>query len=467
MSRQAENSTSVLRQREIIENWAKANDHQIVAWAEDVDVSGSLSPFEAPALAPYLTDEGKETWDIMVAWKLDRVARRSIPLHHLFGWLQDNDKTLVCVADNIDLSTWVGRMVAGVIAGVAEGELEAISARAKAGAKKSRELGRWTGGPTPYARRPVEKEGGGWKLEWEPKETKTLKEIIERVKEGNSLNSIALDLTARKVPPPTKRGTIWRHEAIKKILTNQGLMGWYVHEGRPVLDDEGKPILLNEPLLTAEEFYDLQEIISKRAIKKKKKSEYKESPLLHVLKCWYCGANMFYQIINRKNGGVYTSYYCGKRCELGKKMVRGSVVEEQVNEIFLVELGRFQVKKKVTTLDNSYELEEAQAAYKELAEFLPTAPDSNTRQMLMEQLAVIGNRIKGLETQKAPGTSWEDTGETYADVWSTLDEQGRRKFLVDNGITVRVRQVTAGKKGSAGVIQTEFLVPEELKKHLN
>ncbi len=44
LSRMTEESTSAARQREIIEMWAKSNDHEIVGWAEDIDVSGSVDP---------------------------------------------------------------------------------------------------------------------------------------------------------------------------------------------------------------------------------------------------------------------------------------------------------------------------------------------------------------------------------------------------------------------------------------
>jgi len=127
LSRLTEESTSAARQREIIEQWAKANDHEIVGWAEDVDVSGSVDPFDTPQLGGWL--RRPDEWDILCAWKLDRVGRRAIPLNKLFGWTLENRKVLVCVSDNIDLSTWVGRLVANVIAGVAEGELEAIRER--------------------------------------------------------------------------------------------------------------------------------------------------------------------------------------------------------------------------------------------------------------------------------------------------------------------------------------------------
>jgi site-specific DNA recombinase len=50
LSRSTEESTSIERQREVVQQWADANGHTVVGWATDVDVSGSLDPFKTPQL---------------------------------------------------------------------------------------------------------------------------------------------------------------------------------------------------------------------------------------------------------------------------------------------------------------------------------------------------------------------------------------------------------------------------------
>src|SRR6202012_4830091 len=152
------------RQREIITSWAAANDHQIVGWAEDLDVSGSVDPFDTPALGAWLNERSHE-FDVVCAWKLDRMGRDAIRLNKLFGWCLDNGKTVVSATEGIDLSTPVGRLIANVIAFLAEGELEAIRERTKASQKKLREQGRWGGGKPLYGYRAAEREdGAGWEM---------------------------------------------------------------------------------------------------------------------------------------------------------------------------------------------------------------------------------------------------------------------------------------------------------------
>lgn len=130
ISRATDESTSIERQREFITRWAEAHGHTVVGWAVDEDVSGSVDPFDTPALGPWLTDPSKaHEWDILAAWKLDRLGRNAIQLNKLFGWTLEHGKTLVSCSESMDLSTTTGRMLAAIIAGIAEGELEAIRER--------------------------------------------------------------------------------------------------------------------------------------------------------------------------------------------------------------------------------------------------------------------------------------------------------------------------------------------------
>lgn len=202
LSRLTEESTSVDRQRELIEKWSDMNDHTIVGWAEDVDVSGSVDPFEAPQLGHWFREENRDKWDILVAWKLDRIGRRAIPLNKVFGWMLEYEKTLVCVSDNIDLSTWVGRLVANVLAGVAEGEIEAIKERTRSSRKKLLESGRWTGGPVPYWLTPEKVPEGGWVLSLNTETAPILRRAIDEVLDGSAVHTAAERLNEHGVPSP-------------------------------------------------------------------------------------------------------------------------------------------------------------------------------------------------------------------------------------------------------------------------
>lgn len=468
ISRATEESTSIERQRELIENWARDNDHEIVAWAQDIDVSGSVSPFDAPELGPYLKEPLSEEWDILVAWKLDRLARNSINTHKLFAWIIEQDKTLVCISENIDLGTWVGRMVASVIAGVAEGELEAIRERTKASKKKMREQGRWFGGRPPYGYEPV-KRGAEWRLEKQPEEQKVVQKIFEMALDGVSAWAIANWLNNEKIPTATesrwgKKTKGWQGETVRQILRNKAYLGWTMHENSLVLDAVGKPVEKCEPSIGAEDFNKIQEFLLAR---KGRQTGGKTSPLLGILKCWDCGQNMHIKRQKLSTGKINEGYYCPQ--EHLPHAVSGAPVKQRVYELFEQELGDHEIMERriIAGRDTAQELAEANQAYEELSSYIGTAPNENARRVLYQQLNQIGEKIKNLESIPEKTTrEWVSTGRRYIDEWNELDEEGKRLFMLRHEVSVRVRQLTKGSRTTQGILETEFCIPQQLRERL-
>lgn len=460
-----EESTSVERQRKMIENWASENGHEVVAWAEDVDVSGSVSPFEAPALGKFLTEDGARGWDILVAWKLDRLARNAVNMHALFGWIQENEKQLVCISDNIDLSTWVGRMVAGVIAGVAEGELEAITERITAGQKALREAGRYSGGLVPFGYRVADKQGGGREIVKDPEQQKILQWIFQQALENRPLGHIAADLNnagdeyARtRFSNQNTQG--WHKSTISAILNNKAYLGWTMYDGKPVLDDNGEPIRRCEPSISIEDFNRIQELWSRRSHRTRAKGQ--ASPLIGVIECWDCGSNMVY---HRRKTETSSAYKC-KRHDY-PVFVNATQAEKLLEEQFLDTVAHLPIlEKRVSVIRSSEsELEQARATYKDIASYLSSAPDEEMRRTLFEQLDAVSRRIKDLEASitTGDGTEWVDTGVTYGERWDQLDTDGRRALLTAAGIRFRARTIQKGARYRPAVLESELLLPEELR----
>lgn len=462
LSRSSDESTSVERQREIIQTWADTHGHTVVGWAEDVDVSGSVSPFDAPSLAPWLREPKQNEWDILCAWKLDRVARTSIPLHRLFGWVQDNGKTLVCVADHIDLSNWVGRLVASVIAGVAEGELEAIRERTSASHKKLIESGRWAGGTPPYGWRVAPRDSGGYELERDPVAMPVLQRIIREFLDGSPAGAIADTLTEEGITAPRnhmngKTGGTWSGTAIRRMLGSKTMLGWAVLNGVPVLDSEGKPVLKAPPAVTQEVYEELQAVLDGR--KWARSAPTVTSPFLNVLRCWHCNATMY---IRRNSRRTADSYYCSENCtkqisvnsEVATKVIEG-FFREMISDIPVIE-------KQITyASDHSHELSEAHTAYEEISNLLPTAPNAETRANLITQLTTIGKRIGALEALNVEQDSveWVETGQNYGELWDSLDTEARRQMMIRSGFTFRIEMLTRGSRWGHGDYRAHVHLP--------
>ena len=82
----------------------------------------------------------------LVIWRLDRLGRTARGLTSLFEELTARKITLVSVRDGLDLSTPSGRLMANILASVAEYETEIRAERVMAGQAKARAEGKTWGG---------------------------------------------------------------------------------------------------------------------------------------------------------------------------------------------------------------------------------------------------------------------------------------------------------------------------------
>jgi DNA invertase Pin-like site-specific DNA recombinase len=82
----------------------------------------------------------------VVCWRLDRLGRTARGLTALFAELQERGVNLVSLREGIDLSTPAGRMLANMLASVAQFETECRAERVLAGQAAARAAGKTWGG---------------------------------------------------------------------------------------------------------------------------------------------------------------------------------------------------------------------------------------------------------------------------------------------------------------------------------
>ena len=83
----------------------------------------------------------------VVVWRLDRLGRTASGLTALFDELVTRKVNLVSIRDGLDLATPAGRLMAGVLASVAQYETEIRSERSRAGQDVARASGKHMGRP--------------------------------------------------------------------------------------------------------------------------------------------------------------------------------------------------------------------------------------------------------------------------------------------------------------------------------
>lgn len=440
-------STSIARQREAITAWAAASGGTVVGWAEDSDVSGSVDPFDTPQLGNWLNNRAPE-FDVIVAWKLDRLSRNSIKLNKLFGWCLDHGKTVVSTSEAIDLGTPVGRLIANVIGFLAEGELEAIRERTISSRRKLRETSRWAGGRPPYGYRPTDNPSGAGKvLEIDPEAHAVVRRIADQVLDEVPLARIADELNKDGILPPADHyrvsvgrestgATSWIPGTLRKMLLAPAMVGQAQLGGAVVRGDQGEPVLIcSDPLVTEDE----RELIRAELARTAKGSyqRLKTAPLVGVLFCWFCEAGMSSTVSH----GKYRYYRCHtNRCTA----IPAETAEEHAERALLDSLGDESVTERVWVPGDSHEIElrSAVTAFEELSATAGQMKSQTTKAQLQRKLAALDSRIAELETLPVREGRYEHrpTGETYRDALERTagDTDARRDLLKRIGVEFRM-----------------------------
>lgn len=226
-----EASVSIDRQVEAAAQYATARGWQVVATFKDDGVSATQNKPEGRVGWKALTDS-PETFDAVIVWKIDRLARRITDFWETYQRLDADGRSLVSVMDNLDMTTTMGRIVAGVIAGFAEMEAEAIRDRVTDARNYLIREGRVVGGTMPYGWRSVPNpEGKGFVLAQDPERIDYLRGMVERAARGDSIYSIVQWLDEVGAPLPSssqknrKEGTGWSYSTVERMLRNPLLAG--------------------------------------------------------------------------------------------------------------------------------------------------------------------------------------------------------------------------------------------------
>jgi DNA invertase Pin-like site-specific DNA recombinase len=129
-------------QRAELEAWLKRHRHKAVQWFEDHDSATNLqrAAFQRLQTAIFA---GKIT--TVVVWKLDRLARSlKEGVNVLADWCKRGVR-VIAVTQQIDLSGPVGHLIASLLFGIAEIELQHVKERQAIGIAVARKRGVYTG----------------------------------------------------------------------------------------------------------------------------------------------------------------------------------------------------------------------------------------------------------------------------------------------------------------------------------
>jgi site-specific DNA recombinase len=190
-----------------------------------------------------------DAWDALLVLKMDRIHRNSKNFMLMMEDLNKKGKEFVSMMEALDTSTAMGRFVMDIIQRIAQLESEQIGERVYIGMEQKAKInGGVLGFNIPYG---YEYTNG--KLQLNPNEAATVKEMFSWYLSGKSIGAITKLLNDAKLP--TKRGRLWAKKTISAILKNPLYCGYLHWEGYINKSD-------HESIIAAQDFDKVQQLLA-------------------------------------------------------------------------------------------------------------------------------------------------------------------------------------------------------------
>ena len=251
--------------------------------------------------------------DIIIVQWLDRFGRNPREILRRYWELQDYGVSVITTDEDIQ-----EELILLVKAGMAGAESKRTSERVRANMGRAIAKGVHVG-RAPYGLRPVkDMQGSKVTTHWEldPVEASIVREMYRlRVEQNKGYNAIATALSSQGYL--AHGGHPFAAYTVERIITNPAIMGTLVYGRKPRKGNSQAEVVevpnFFPPILTSEEWQQLQ---SRQIIRKetpKGKAHSSEYLLSGIAKCGHCGGPMVGKAGNSYNGKQYKNYFCSRK----------------------------------------------------------------------------------------------------------------------------------------------------------
>lgn len=200
-----------------------ASDAEMIVY-EDEGFSGKS--LDRPQFQKMLADSQKGGIDYIVCYRLDRISRSVSDFSSLIEDLNERKIAFICIKEQFDTSTPMGRAMMYIASVFAQLERETIAERVRDNMLMLARAGRWLGGapPTGYLSEKVEecildgKAKTAFKLKINPEEISIVKTIFAKYLELRSLNGVSKHLIREGVKGRNSKA--FSLPGLKDILRN-------------------------------------------------------------------------------------------------------------------------------------------------------------------------------------------------------------------------------------------------------
>lgn len=361
---QAREGHSLEEQEKRLKARCVSNNYVVYKVYTDAGISGK-SADNRPAYQQMLRDMRKGKFNLIMAFKMDRISRSVIDFENFFIDIKKYNCDVEFIEGNIDTSGASGMMFARILEVFAQFERELIRERTLIGVESAVNKGHF-GGKPPLGYKHKLDESGKHKLkQWEidEEEAKIVRKIFELCASGKTYFQIAKILkeeypqviSSIKKNKETGEEEIiyrkWNDSSISTILNNKSYMGVYQYrkclENKDTIDIVGVvPKIVSEEL-----FNDCQDMIARNG-----RNYYRSKNYLFIqrLVCPHCGRILACNGCKNKMKNDYLYYKC-KDCGiyLREELIEDALINELNN---LLELS--------TIIKNNYYITDSKTAEK-------------------------------------------------------------------------------------------------------
>jgi site-specific DNA recombinase len=432
---------AIERQREDCERLAMSKGWNVVGEYVDNSISASKASVVRPGYESMVADLLAGKFDSVICYNIDRLTRQPRQVLDWIDWAQEREIYLATVSGDFDLSTEMGRTMAGVFSHFARHEVDRKGARQARALRQRAELG---GVPKGVPLTGYDKDGN-----LKPDEAKIVRQVFDLFVAGETLKGIARKLNEAGIA--TRRGSRWDSSTLTGILRNARYCGrstYRVREKTPdgkvrysrqVAETKG-----NWEAIVSENTYDLvQARLNDPARKTNRQGTERKHLGSSLYRCGICGGKV------RALGKTY-------RCPEGGHVTRTQapidelvtrLIEARLSQPDALEAFRQDTNALMSETHTEAQLLEArlQAIENDYDEGVidgrryQVASDK-VREQLVEvygkQAAIVGgNALAEVMGSSAPAEAFTN---------ATL---GVRRVIIDSLVTVSLLHTKRGKKG--------------------
>jgi site-specific DNA recombinase len=305
-------------QKERVRAWAKAHDHTIAKWHEDLDQPGSKADRPGLIAAMARIESGK-TQGLVVA-RLDRFGRSVQDTANLLARIRAADGVLCTVAESIDTSGYMGKFLAQLFTVLGELELDRIRENWNAARRSAVDRGIHVSGkvPTGYRR------NSDRILEPDPVTAAIIHELFVRRGAEVSWAQLARFLEEKGVVTPWDNET-WTVASVASVIRNRVYLG-EARAGSITNPDAHEPIVTLAEWNAANRARGVEPGRSGRST----------GVLAGILRCGGCSYAMKAKQSRTRHGKEFVEYTCkpdkaGGRCP-SPASVKATVIEPFVTD---------------------------------------------------------------------------------------------------------------------------------------